>query len=166
VSGTVASRNTAAPRRWAAFGAALAILLVGCNEPKNYADSSYRAVDSPDGGSTARLARVTGGGAAGFLFYDVYLSKNTTDGAAELVFRGYGDCDSGIEWRDSQLLLIRYVGGNCSVQTFHSVWEERELERARDETNLPHVEIMLERVAPAAATESPPNISFEQTRGG
>jgi hypothetical protein len=166
VSDTVTSRNSAAPRRWATLGAVLAILLVGCNEPKSYADSSYRAVDSPDGGSTARLARVAGGGAAGFLFYDVYLSKNTTDGASELVFRGYGDCDSGIEWRDSQLLLIRYVGGNCRVQTFHSVWEERELERAREETKLPRVEIMLERVAPATATESPPNTSFERTRDG
>jgi hypothetical protein len=166
MSGIAASRNVAAPRRWASFGAALAILLVGCGEPENYADSKYvyRAVESPDGGSTARLARVAGGGAAGYLFYDVYLSNNTADGAAELVFRGYSDCDPGIEWRGSQLLLIRYAGASCRVQTFHSPWEGRELERGRKATTLPSVEIMLERVGSAEEAGSPPNNSLERTR--
>jgi hypothetical protein len=133
------------------LGAVLALQLAGCDAPKNYADSEhvYRAVDSPDGGSTARLARVASGGAAGSLSYDVYLSKNILDGGSELVFRGYSDCNPEIEWRGNQLLVIRYAGRSCNVLTFHSFWEERDLERAQAETKVPRVEIMLERVSPA-----------------
>jgi hypothetical protein len=70
--GTVTSIRTAALKRSLSLGAGVAILLGGCDAPKNYADSRYvyRAVDSPDGGSTVRIARVAGGGAAGWLFYD------------------------------------------------------------------------------------------------
>jgi hypothetical protein len=169
MTGTATSTKTAPLKRWLSFGSALAILLGGCDAPKNYADSSYvyRAIDSLDGGSTVRVARVAGGGAAGWLFYDVYLSNNTQDSAAELVFQGYGDCNPEVEWRGNQLLLIRYAGGDsCEVQSFHSIWKERQLQRGREETKLPDVEVMLERVAPAGNTESPPNTSFERTREG
>jgi hypothetical protein len=169
MTGTVMSSKTAALVRWLSVGSALTILLGGCDAPKNYADSSYvyRAVDSPDGGSTARLARIVGGGAAGWLFYDVYLSNNTPDAATELVFRGYGDCNSEAEWRGNQLLLIRYTGGDaCDVQSFHSIWKERQLQRGREQTKQPNVEIMLERVVLVPTAESPPNTSFERTREG
>ena len=169
MTGTATSTKTASLMLWLCFGSALAILLGGCDAPKNYADSSYvyRAVDSPDGGSTVRVARVAEGGAAGWLFYDVYLSNNTPDGTAELVFQGYGDCNPEVDWHSNQLLLIRYDGGgSCDVRSFHSIWKERQLRRVRDETKLPDVEVMLERVAPAGNAGSPPNTSFERTREG
>ena len=129
-------------------GAVLALVLSGCDSPKSYHDSKYvyRAVDSPDGGSTVRLARVAGGGAAGYLFYDAYLSTNSPQGRSELVFRGYGDCDLVSECRGSKMLVIRYVGGSCSVHSFHNIWHERDAKSP--ESQLPQVEVVLERVSP------------------
>ena len=134
----------------AAAGAVLAFLLSGCDAPKSYHDSQYvyRAVDSPDGGATVRLARVAGGGAAGYLFYDAYLSTNNPEASSELVFRGYGDCNLVSEWRGSEMLVIRYVGGNCSVQSFRSFWHERDVKRL--ESQLPRVEVVLERASPVS----------------
>jgi hypothetical protein len=125
----------------------LALLLASCDSPqKDYFKDAYRAVDSPDGAATASLSRIASGGAAGSLAYYVYLSKNGSDATPELVFHGYSDCNPEIEWRGSQLLVIRYAGGYCRVQSFHSFWEERE--RARVEQQIPRVEITLERVPP------------------
>ena len=124
-----------------------ALLIAGCNQSRtDNLSNVYRAVDSPDGAATARLARTASGGAAGSLVYDVYLSKNGSGGGAELVFHGYSDCNPEIQWRGSQLLVIRYAGWKCQVQSFHSFWQERELERV--EMKLPRVEVMLERVPP------------------
>jgi hypothetical protein len=164
----MASIEYAESTRWTNLIYLSVILLSACSEPTNYADSSYvfRAVDSPGGGSTARIARVAGGGAAGWLFYDVYLSDNTSDAESELVFRGYGDCDVKVEWRSDQILSIQYVGGeSCSVRSFHSPWNERQLARLRDATKLPNVEIVLERVTAAdVAPLGASNISVERTR--
>jgi hypothetical protein len=127
---------------------ALVLFLSGCDSPTSYHDSKfvYRAVDSPDGGSTARLARIVGGGAAGYLFYDVYLSKASSEESTELVFRGYGDCNLVSEWRGSEMLVVQYVGGSCSVSSFQSFWYPSDGERA--ESAPPKVEIVLERISP------------------
>jgi hypothetical protein len=136
-------------KRAARVSLMLALLSAGCGtSPNDNFSHVFRAVDSPDGTATAHLARNASGGAAGSLVYDVYLSKNGSDGDPELVFHGSGDCDLEIEWPSSQLLVIRYAGWNCVVYTFHNFWDERELERT--ERKVPRVEIMLERVPPPA----------------
>jgi hypothetical protein len=127
----------------------LALVTVGCGTPpSNNFDHVFRAVDSPDGTATAHIARNASGGAAGSLVYDVYLSKYGSVENPELVFHGYSDCNLEVEWRSRHLLVIRYAGWSCTVYTFHNFWNERELERT--ERNVPRVEIMLERVPPAA----------------
>lgn len=134
--------------RFAVYGV-LALALAACDAPaKDDFSRVNRAVESPDGGATAGLARIASGGAAGSLAYKVYLSETGSDGDPELVFHGYSDCNPEIEWRSSELLVIRYAGGNCQVQAFHNFWKERERKRA--ETKTSSVEIMLERVMPVA----------------
>lgn len=126
----------------------LALQLAGCDAPpRDDFKHAHRSVDSPDGSATASLARIASGGAAGSLAYKVYLSENGGDGAPQLVFHGYSDCNPEIAWRGSQLLEIRYAGRNCQVLSFHNFWQEREHKQA-DAKKIPRVEIMLERVSP------------------
>ena len=131
-------------------GALLTIILTACDTAAEY-DSKhvYREVDSPNGDVTARLAKIATGGAAGSLVYKIYLSDSQTEGLNELIFHGYSDCNPEVEWRGSQLLVIRYAGGYCEVIAFHNFWRERELKRT--ESNVPRVEIMLERIAPSSS---------------
>lgn len=79
---------------------------------------------SPDGAWLAVVLRVHGGGAAGYDYDDVLLRTPIQDNSRDYSLLGLqtqGLSFADVEWLDRRVLLVRYAGGEPSVNARHDV---------------------------------------------